>query len=498
MTNKIFKASEQVKLSGFYYPHDKYQIELKLDSKMNKNKNNYLLETYLFIPKSLEVKSRLNDPEEYFKDIKSYMRYSTPDISLTELLSTTSKVSPIKRINRMISFKDYSKLAYELKMLVCVFKKSANKQIKHIANINDIKHSFKLITGVNSQFKLINLRISNREINSIDIANVESVKECYYYTTNYLLTKLLKRCIKFGYNSSSDIYNEINDMLTKNWFIGNSSSYPLLSNDEDLERYVYRESKLKKFSNKIMHLNRAVKGRGGAEEILYGVAAGGAMLFAVIATIISLKLWPMASWPWITVAVVAYVVKDRMKAWLQNTFSNIIPKYLSHRTEKIIDAEFDTVVGKVKEWISFKEPTNIPEDIELVRLYNRENTEAFPKEEDVLYYKKELNINSKKVNANHSRVDMITNILRFNVNKFCIGMDDPYKLLTRVDKDGNVSHIDAKKVYHLNLIIKITTNYKHKDETSEKLNLRIIMSRDGIERIETPYRLDNDNLFDVE
>ena len=66
-----------------------------------------------------------------------------------------------------------------------------------------------------------------------------------------------------------------------------------------------------------------------------------------------------------------------------------------------------------------------------------------------------------------------------------------------IGSDGEVSSILGRKVYHLNVVFKITNNYGKDNAESEKLNLKVIISRDGIERIESPYGQQMAKLFEL-
>jgi hypothetical protein len=81
-------------------PHDRYQIELKLDYELGKGeKTHYRISTYLFFPISLGITEESYPRSEFYRDVKNYIRIKTPIVSLRDLNeSDTSPLSAVKHI----------------------------------------------------------------------------------------------------------------------------------------------------------------------------------------------------------------------------------------------------------------------------------------------------------------------------------------------------------------------------------------------------------------
>jgi len=63
--------------------------------------------------------------------------------------------------------------------------------------------------------------------------------------------------------------------------------------------FVYRRGILKKFISSVLYLKVEVSERKALSQILFGIAAGLAMLFAVIATIYAQNRFSLNSWPFV-------------------------------------------------------------------------------------------------------------------------------------------------------------------------------------------------------
>ncbi|PCJ52595.1 MAG: hypothetical protein COA79_23610 [Planctomycetota bacterium] len=523
-----FSVGDQIEVSGFYKPHDKYQVELKFEYNLDEeiDPNQFLVETYLFVPQSLGLSDYLNRATDYFPDITSYMRYSVQSLSLIELADLEYELSPLSRLLKFLqtgettgkSSDRKSFFLYESKLFTCMFKESIKKEFsnvdvliafcqkgeKEIGSLCDFFTSlYKGIQLLKGNFEQINalLKVSDR-VSEDDKAGFDAISEFFFFELNLFYITFTRKLIKISDIKHADLASlkiDVREDYKILRRLGIDAGYLVIDGDssqDDREQYIYRESKLKKFVSSVLFLNQDVKSNKKAEEFFFSIAAGVAMLFAAVVALLTAQSYDINSFPWVISLVIAYIIKDRSKAWMQDKFRNLVPTYLSNRTEKLID-EGVGKVGRINEWLSFRSDNFIPKDILDVRLKNREMVGAFKKSEDVLYYKKLISLEPKIIFANHQRVNNVVNILRFNVQKFCQQMDDPKKKLNYLNDDGSVDSYTGKKVYHINLVIKITSKYGTDGKETETLNLRLVLSRDGIERIESPNQTPSEELFEV-
>ena len=64
-------------------PHDRYQIEIKLDYELlDDNKTNYRVYTYFFLPRSLGISAESYRKKDFYRDVQNYIRLKTPDLDL--------------------------------------------------------------------------------------------------------------------------------------------------------------------------------------------------------------------------------------------------------------------------------------------------------------------------------------------------------------------------------------------------------------------------------
>ena len=88
-------------------PHDKYQIEMKLDYALSGEKETrYRISTYFFIPQALDVSEETYSKKAFYQDVKNYIRLKTPILNLRDLLEYEQ--SPLCRIESLIKQSDWA------------------------------------------------------------------------------------------------------------------------------------------------------------------------------------------------------------------------------------------------------------------------------------------------------------------------------------------------------------------------------------------------------
>ena len=71
---------------------DKYQIEIKSDYPLEREQRetNYTIETYAFIPNSLDVNNDTYPKYLFYRDTQTYIRFRLPTVLLRDIASADS------------------------------------------------------------------------------------------------------------------------------------------------------------------------------------------------------------------------------------------------------------------------------------------------------------------------------------------------------------------------------------------------------------------------
>jgi hypothetical protein len=253
------------------------------------------------------------------------------------------------------------------------------------------------------------------------------------------------------------------------------------------EVIIYRRGVLKKFISGVLYLKAEFSEWEGLTQVFFGLAAGGAMLFAVLVTLYFQSRYAMNSMPFVLAVVISYIFKDRIKDWLKLLFSKSLTRWISDRKIDILDSSGGGArIGLLKEAFTFLADRDIPPDIaRLRRIDNITSVDEEGKPERVFKYKKEIILYPEIIIKSHERRRDLNDIMRFNIRELIAQADDAAVDYPYVDAaTGDVRVSVCSRVYHLNLVLKYTYFDREDQVTIHYERIRIVVSKDGIVRLE--------------
>ena len=129
--------------------HDKYQFEVKLGYNLSdkEKKTSYNIETYFFIPNSLDINSQTYQKNDFYNDLKTYIRLKTPTFLLRNIANgDNNPLSQLRNsIDELVAKPNKTRCKiYEnqIKLICSIFKSSLRDHIDFIAekdNQDDIE-----------------------------------------------------------------------------------------------------------------------------------------------------------------------------------------------------------------------------------------------------------------------------------------------------------------------------------------------------------------------
>jgi hypothetical protein len=252
--------------------------------------------------------------------------------------------------------------------------------------------------------------------------------------------------------------------------------------ESEVERILYREGILKKWAQTVLYMSSEETGTNrNIGHILAGIAAAAAMTFAVVATFFAERLFASYSIPWAMIIVFSYILKDRIKEILRGILVRIMPRFIADRTDKLVDRIADKNVGKTKSMVRLVHPWETPKSVQASRNAGTNPFRSILPAENVIHFRKEINIDSRQLMKEHTRVEAVSEIVRIKLDRFLEEMDDSKKLL-RTWRKGEMVAVKGRRVYHINLILRLSS---YGEETLSRY--RLIMNKQGILRIEEVF-----------
>lgn len=477
--------------------HDKFSIEIKLGygTKRSKKINDHLMSIWIFIPFSLDINRHTYKKEQFYSDLKTNLRLSTPVFLLREIAD--SEQSPFSQLEE-----SFNKLAispirtnaenfeYQIRMFHSILKSSLRNEIQHLLQ-NKIEDDKKfLIHSLIQNIKIITEKY--RKLRRI--INTPTVKKeyfNYYLLSDEFMSNLIEQNIfklleqlKLTFPSVYEKnQGKLRKLIKTEYNYKEEAGLPVIKKGkpELNSDVIYRWGVLKKYFESILFLeSRKRKDGVFIEQILYSIAAGLSMIFATaIAFTVQLKYGNFTI-PLFIALVISYMLKDRIKELARFYFGGKVQKRM-YDHKNTIRVKEKNKIGWCKESFDFVSEDIIPNKVKKIR--NRSQTmeiEHKSANEKIILYRKFIRIDRRKLDETYKDYPItgISDIIRFNISNFIKQMDDPF-VPAHVLTDDGIENINGEKLYHINFILKFQF-----EETSEYKRYKISFNRNGIKKIE--------------
>ncbi len=490
--------------------HDDHQFEVKVAYPLQRQAaaDRYALDLFIFLPGEFGVNSDSCPLDAFFEDLSSYTRFKTPELSLEEVNDAGNALSPLTRVERRLESAcrsgkwDQMHLRYELRVLANVVRvqiresaaairlrvrdrQSPDRQRAVEAGIDRLLEG---LTTTLRRFRQLSDGFKNPSAPPEVRAAYETVDEHMSNESERLLLQLMGFLRRHAPDLNLQAsWRRLAAVVSGETAHRRARGYPtVVSRDARPNEYFLRRvGMLKKFCVSVLSLSEeSLPAVGRARQALYAVAAAIAMAFTVLAAWVVGRFYPSNSLPFAIVAITAYAFKDRIKAFLQNFSSRLLPMWTSDRSIKLSDPQYGMEVGRTRENLFWPARVRVPEDVLKAR-WNGDWLEQAVVEptEVILHYAKKVRIETRRIYESHERSVAIDEILRMQLSRWLERMDDPERRLLKLRRGGEgVARIPAARVYNVNLVIRLTS---FRDRSVTLLRALLVLTRNGIERIET-------------
>ena len=497
--------------------HDRHRFEIKLDIDLDATaRSSYEVETYFFVPRALNVGPHNYKKENFYNSSQRYIRFRTPKISLGKICDPALATSPLNRVRqdlaRVLAGEGdqalSDKICGELRLLGCIIRGELRDYVKiFVSGLATYGSAVpaaqrRLFVGEGLENFLGDLKNLETALSSLkaeisDPAVPLKIRETAAFFDEYvslLLEEYLTSLLEAIRNNPgarerfADVERGVLAIVTAQSRYRQAMKYPsVLTPGSSNETIIYRRGVLKKFISSVLYLKAEFSEWEGLTQVFFGLAAGGAMLFAVLVTLFFQQRYAMNSMPFVLAVVISYIFKDRIKDWLKLLFSKSLTRWISDRKIDILDSSGDGArLGLLKEAFTFISDRDIPPDIaRLRRIDNITSVDEEGKPERVFKYKKEIILYPEIIIKSHERRRDLNDIMRFNIRELVAQADDAAVDYPYVDPaSGELRTAVCSRVYHINLVLKYTYFDKEEQVTIHYERIRIVVGKDGIVRLE--------------
>ncbi|QRN94271.1 hypothetical protein JRI60_34765 [Archangium violaceum] len=496
--------------------HDRKQFEIKLEYQPSgaDDETRYLVETYVFLPSSLNIDAETYPRSAFYADIHNYVRFKTPVMSLAELLSSDS--APLARLEAglLTGLVSEADLVYQSKLLSCIFRgvlrrfaNGVDEQCEGLArgpaeSVCARLESEAHTVSDGARRVLERFRAWARSANRYRLqektrASIRLVDEYMSLTVEQFFRKAVADMDALP---RSGVYFELrkelmDEVLREEQYRKDHQLRSVISPTGDNEEYMHRFGFLKKFCMNILFLSaRRNQKRQGWEEVLFALAAGVAMAFATSVAFWAQVRYTQVSLNFFLIMVVGYMMKDRIKEGMRRIFSQVASRHLYDRTAGIVDPVTEKCLGTCEEKVDYGRAVRVPAEVAALRSRDDFITVSQGElTETVIRYQKQVVLDVELLPRTERGVSGITDIIRLNVERFLRDMDEPEYALEYVDlEDFSVGRVRGAKSYQVDLAFRFIVQEAGQERVSLQL-VRLVMDRNGIKRMlrlypEQPFR----------
>ncbi|MBP1617985.1 MAG: hypothetical protein H6Q14_1812 [Bacteroidetes bacterium] len=477
--------------------HDKFSFEFKIsfisDQTTADSHEEFSINTWLFVPNSLEINSDTYSKQDFFKDVNSKIRFITPDFLLPEIISSQPGSPRSKLLHSLqlvlkepASDEKGEQFVHEVKVFANICKSSIRDEVTRIVSLPNAQGANRCRQFVADLQRIVQFyRNLYSQVHRKDLS--DEWKEYFAYGDNFISNVIEQHAFRLmRHFENEDNYAEIKDMLLPLILSEEQErrkkKFPNLeaNNPENNNWVVMQWGILKKVIESVLflHIKSSRDGRF-AEQFFYSIAAGVSMLFATVVTFKAQQHYQQYTLPLFLIIVVSYMFKDRIKDLMRYYFSSQLGKKYFDRKRKLSTRAIE--IGVIKESAEYVSEAKLPEEVfnlrQRIPIVEAENRIY---NEQIILYKKLVTLSVTKISSlKEYNYRGINDILKFHLFHLTEKMSDSSLPLFVADEQNGYLSFRGQKVYPLHFILR--------GESNKKVfyrKYRVLFNRDGIKKME--------------
>jgi hypothetical protein len=473
--------------------HDRQQFELKLhyQSAEGERRSRYLVETFMFLPGSLNVGPDTVPAPTLYGDIHNYIRLRTPEYSWSEIdaLPTAPLPRAKEEAKKVAAGADPQRFVYECKLFATVLRATLRDFVDRLEDLAPpgsarqrelLDEALDGGSGLVSRFRQLGPIVRKEGFPERARLAWELADEHASVSIEQQLRRAIVKLDKAGLGSKA-LYERLLGVILEEESYRRERAYPsILDPSSDNEAYVHRAGLLKKFCTSALFLEiRRMAAQRTWQELFFAISAGIAMAFATVVAFWAQARYSQLEVRLLLIFVVVYMFKDRLKEASRAFFARFLDKHFWDRVIHIADPRGGSL-GRCREKIEYLRPDRVPSDVLAARAALTDPAVRLVEEElaeTVTHYKKEIVLAGQHA---------VTDILRFHIGRLTRDMDEQFQKIDWVDRETfDLAPIKAAKVYHIDVVFRFTTRAGEPPVCSLE---RLVVDRRGIKRLGSHMR----------
>ena len=458
---------------------------------------------YIFTPTQLHVSSEFITDEAMLRKFQAHARYSSPEITLDELLDRENRTSPLVLLEqytqaRVEGRNDVSDTIFihELQTLSNSFRHESamilheckalakEPQVAELRGLlrdwcHETEEAVDRFRRLLQAFR-VHYPAGNRMVTAFEWADeaislvVENASLEMYLSLESLFGELQDSAFSLLRRSRAELSYRREQHY---------ESVVSKDNRYSSEAVAYRSGVLKKWTQSVLYLTPVLsKAPKRVAGMLAGTAAAIAMTFATLAAIFAETFFLKNSMQWALLVILAYVFKDRIKEGLRAFFFKVVPRLLADQIYAFVSPRTGKKLSRMKVVMRLRKASQIPDFVFDKRMSEGNPFQDMLPEEDVVHFTRYVKVfKTEKDRTIGPWINAITVITRIRIDDWLKEMDDPSDVVYVSSAQGDLEQQNSDRVYHLHLII---TEASKKQAIEDIHHYRLILNKKGILRME--------------
>jgi hypothetical protein len=499
---------------------DRQQLELRFNYALGggAGAQAYVVDTYLFVPRNIGLNRTNYTRDEFYADVTALLRLDAVPLPIADLASPSRATSPMHALHRSLeAFRssprppDSRSVIVQVKLYAYLFTAAARERLAALADRlesvdgEDVDAARALEADMAAATKDIRAALAAyRSLRGalwpFEKVADESMPEAMRSADEYMSVYLDERLALFAAAldaSSLGAFTATRARLRQHAAIlaQDEAAYrrrygylTFATGAAEGEYYSYRSSLLKKVVQQALYLDpREVKAdtfvRNGVGAVGAALAAIWALAAQIPATLA--RASGMTQTLLLAIPVLAYVLKDRIKA-LTNEFLTAKFRRFDHTAwlggSGLRNVGLGMLRARIREVMRFQSSAAVPADVRVMRAAHRTVQGAESTVEEVIHYRKVIEVNALGETAGQY---WVRDILRLNVRHFLVRLDDALDKVAFFDAAGaRFATAEVPKVYHLNAVVRLSRRSADGTGQERLERMRIVLDKSGIVRTE--------------
>ncbi len=488
--------------------HDRLNLELKLEHPADDatvDRTDSTVDLWFFLPPAIGITSETYANADFYRDLRRYSRYKTPDIPLDELARLDGDRSPLASLAtigaKLPTGPFPPKLAHtirgEARLLVCMFRRACRDV--HLAMVaatapqreDCVSRASVHCVALLENWRSLRSRFQSHNLDTHTHAVLDAVDEALSLEVESTCSELLVAFPALSPKVRSRVVALATSERQLRIDRGDRSGVPWASTRTDPESpFLDQRNLLKKYTNQALFLStKAHPGQRTLGHLARGLAAAVAMGWTVALQLATVFLFDLQLQSQVDLRVVVlfslitvagYILKDRIKDTLGKQLEQAIPRWTDDRRLHLIGPDTSARVGETRERTTFVAQDDVPDDVQALRLQTARTPIAHETIHQALHYRRRVRIHPAEASRHFPRMEGITDILRINLAAWIRTLGNRRKVVAVVTPDGTVREDTMENRYLVDVIARMTH-----DSGAVRLEMwRVVLTRRGLVRVD--------------